>query len=351
MTEHDEPGDARPPVSGEPPAAPAAVVPDPGPRLWPRVAGVAVLAVGFAGAWVWQHPELLRAGAAREDGAIQRLEARVTRLEQRPVPADPAPLAARLDALERRLSQTPPAAGFDPAPLIARLDALEARGPGEPGQAGPSQSPDLRPLIARLEALERTVTEREAAQRGVDAVATRLDDLEHMISGLSAKGASVAETADRAARLARLSGAELALAEGRPLGAIADAPATLSRFATIAPPTEAGLRLAFPAAERAAVAASVPDTEGKPFLGRMLARLQDINLITVKEGDRVVVGNVTADILHRARALLDAGDLAAAVRVASTLKGPPAEKMAPWLADANALLAAREALATLARAN
>jgi hypothetical protein len=46
--------------------------------------------------------------------------------------------------------------------------------------------------------------------------------------------------------------------------------------------------------------------------------------------------------------LLDAGDLDGAVKTVSALSGPPAEKMAPWLADATALRAAREALASLA---
>jgi hypothetical protein len=34
----------------------------------------------------------------------------------------------------------------------------------------------------------------------------------------------------------------------------------------------------------------------------------------------------------------------------ATLTGPPAEKMAPWLADATAVQAAREAVASLAAA-
>jgi len=46
--------------------------------------------------------------------------------------------------------------------------------------------------------------------------------------------------------------------------------------------------------------------------------------------------------------LLDAGDLPGAIRTVATLTGPAAEKMAPWLADAKALQAAREALASLA---
>jgi DNA-binding FadR family transcriptional regulator len=80
----------------------------------------------------------------------------------------------------------------------------------------------------------------------------------------------------------------------------------------------------------------------------VLARLEGSHLITVREGDRVVVGNSTAATLTHARALLDAGDLGGAARAVGTLTGPAAEKMAPWLADAKALQAAREALAALA---
>jgi hypothetical protein len=92
----------------------------------------------------------------------------------------------------------------------------------------------------------------------------------------------------------------------------------------------------------------LPDTDGKPFFDRVLARLQDFRLITVREGDHVVIGNSTAATLTHARVLLDAGDLGGAIRAVATLSGPPAVKMAPWQADATALQAAREALASLA---
>ena len=92
---------------------------------------------------------------------------------------------------------------------------------------------------------------------------------------------------------------------------------------------------------------SLPDTEGKPFLDRVLARLQDVRLITVREGDHVVVGNEAAQTLAHARLLLEVGDLAGAVKAVSGLSGPPAEKMAAWLAEASSLVAAREALVSL----
>lgn len=325
-----------------------------GPRLWPRVAGVLLFLAAAGGAWVWQHPGLLHRGGAHPDPAVLALDARLTKLEQRPEP-DLAPLTARLDALEKRGAQptapaaaVKPAPAFDPAPLIARLEAVEARNLSGPSSAGAPEV-EYRALLTRLDAVERTIAEREAARHDADTLAARVDDLEHQVSGLAAKESSAADTAEHAARLSRIEAAELALAAGRPLGPIQDAPAVLARYATTAPPTEAALRLAFPDAAKAAVSVSRPDTEGKPFLERMIARLGGTNLVTIREGDHVVVGNSAADTLTHAHVLLEAGDLAGAVRHVASLSGPPADKMAAWRADAEALLAARAALAGLAR--
>ena len=67
------------------------------------------------------------------------------------------------------------------------------------------------------------------------------------------------------------------------------------------------------------------------------------------ERERISAPGMSGHIarLEAASVLLDAGDLAGAVREAGTLSGPPAEKLTSWVADAKALLAAREALASL----
>ena len=72
------------------------------------------------------------------------------------------------------------------------------------------------------------------------------------------------------------------------------------------------------------------------------------SLVTVRRGDNVLVGDPASGVIARARTALDAGDLAGAVTVLSTLSGPPAQAMAPWLGQAKALLEARAALAALA---
>jgi hypothetical protein len=346
-------------------------------RIWPRVVGVLILLLGVGGAWIWQNPGFVQnrlnslfPGTARRDAegsALDALQARVARLEQQPSTAD---LAARLDTLEKRGQATGQGTlqpSVDLRPLLARLDALEARsrttGTGT-APAGATNSADVAQLVARLNALEKTVAERgtdpariDALSGQVEALSTRdpaaklrdkLDQLAQQVSGLAASETKVAQDSDNAVRLARFGAAQIALEAGQPVGAIPDAPPALARFATAAPPTEAALRLDFPAASQAALKVSQPDTADKPFLDRVMARLQDSKLITVREGDRVVIGNSVAATLERAQALLDAGDLGGAVKVVATLTGPPKEKMAAWLADAASLQEAREALASLA---
>jgi hypothetical protein len=338
-------------------------------RIWPRVVGVLILVLGVAGALIWQKPEFIQNSLASlfpgstsqkaNAAAIEALEARVARLETQPSTAD---LAVRLSALERRapaqnVSQPP----VDLRPLQARLDALESRTKESTRTSAPSVGGgDIGSVPARLDEL---VADRNADASRIAAIQAqiatlsanepadlsgKLTDLAHQVDELAAHQTKLAEASDHAVRLARLDAAQFALASGRPVGPVPDAPPALARFATTAPPTEAGLRLTFNAASQEALKVSQPDTEDKPFLDRVMARLQDSRLITVREGDRVVVGNSTAAALLRARTLLDAGDLAGSVKTVSTLTGPPAEKMAAWLAEAKSLQEAREALAALA---
>lgn len=345
----------------------SAPVQEHGPRIWPRVVGVLILLLGAGGAWVWQNPGFLgnafgsmfssSSNQDAEAAEIEALDGRVTRLEQHQ-PTDLTSLNHRLDALESRAGAAP--SGADLRPLQARLDALEARAAAGGQSTSPPAAPDLRPLVARIDALEKTAARQAAEPAKVDAMESkvealaaqdpaaelrgRLDDLTRQLNDLTAGTAKQAQDASRAERI---TGLTIALALGHPLGPVPDAPPALARFATVAPPTEAALRLGFPAAAQAALKVSRPDTEGKSLLDSVIARLQDFKLITVREGDHVLIGNAAAATLAHAQVLLEAGDLDGAARTVATLTGPPAEKMASWLADANALIAAREALATL----
>ncbi len=360
----------------------AASHPDRGPRIWPRVVGVLILILVVGGVWLWQNPSTARdawaslfpgsAEQASNAAMLKALDTRVTRLEQRPAPPD---LTARVNALEQltprvnALEQRVAAAGSNSAtpppdlrPILARLDALEAR--ANQTTPGETQQVDLSSVLARLDALDKSAAQQTLDAGKIDALAAqvaalsdrdpaaavrgKLDDLTQQLQALSASQTNLADNSAHAVRLARLDAAGIALGVGHPLGTIADAPPALTRFATTAPPTMADLRLSFETASQAALNVSVPDTEGKPFLDRVLARLQDFKLIMVRQGSHVVIGNSTASALAHAEMLLDAGDLDGAIKTVSALSGPPAEKMAAWLANAKALQAAREALASLA---
>ena len=330
----------------EPPALPPPETPveppppPPRPRTrdalpWFCAAGFLILA--FALVWVWRHPATPPPTTVLADSQqIASLEARVVRLEQQPPPpaTDLGPLTARVAALEQRPAATPgqPAKPLDLAPFEARIAALEAKPPAD------SQS------MGRVDALSTRVDALEAAQRKTAADQTqRLDANETRLAAIERNANQTQGLADRANRTARIQAAQMALDAGQKLGDLPGAPAALARFATTAPPTEAALRQAFPAAARNALAVARPATDGKPLLDRVWAEAQD--LVTIRQGDRVLVGDPTAGVLARARAALDAGDLSGAAADIASLNGPAAQAMAGWLADARALLDARAALA------
>lgn len=282
--------------------------------------GFVLLVAGLA--WTWNQQQVLRqqvteqAVAAALDPAhlaalqndIATLRQRLQRLEQRPaVPAvDLSTLESRLNALE----QHPAAPAVDVGALESRLSALEQR-PAAPAV-------DVGALASRLNALEQRLTQSEQAETSVAA---------------------------RAGRIARLQATAAALEAGQPLGELPGAPAALTRFATASPPTEAALRLSFPAAAERAEAASRPSTQGQSLARRMWQRAQ--SLITVRQGDKVVIGAPAAIVLASARERLEAGDLAGAVAALGQLDGPAAQAIADWREQAQTLLDARAALAQM----
>ncbi len=293
--------------------------------------------------YVWQQqqhmltqpPGVDPAAFANLEAQVRTLQPRLSQLEQRPT-ADLKPLEARLAALENKpapaLVAPPDASATVSAavePLKQQIDAL-----GKTDQAGQAAlGSKVDAAVAKLDAAtgQTQDTARQLAAR-VDALEKKLAQSE-----LQAK-----QQAAQSAAALRGQQALTALASGKPLGEIPGASPAIARFATAAPPTEADLRQSFPAA--AAHAADVSKPAGQtPSLGaRMLEHAE--SLITVREGDKVVVGNSAALTLGGARAKLDAGDLAGAVAVLDGLDPAAAQAMAEWRAQAQALLDARAAL-------
>jgi hypothetical protein len=310
----------------------------------------------FAGVgWLWRDSEMLRhridalataprapasvdpAQIAAIDQALAAIRQRLDRLEQRPeaAPVDLAPIEARIARLEQR--PVPPAVDLEP--LQQRLAKLEQRLAELPAAAEPAPPVDLKPLLARLAALEQ----KASAPAADPALASRVDQLATDAKSAEQRAAAAQVTAERAARLEQ---AAAALRDGKPLGVLPDAPPALARFATEAPPTEAQLRLEFPAAAANALAASQPSTAGLSFGQRVMRRVE--SLVTVREGNQVVLGTPASTTLATSRQRLEAGDLPGAVAALDGLDPTAAAAMAGWRERAKSLLDARAALAAAA---
>jgi hypothetical protein len=300
------------------------------------------------------------------------LEARLTALEARPRAAAPdlAPLATRLEALEARLGalEARPAPSLDVSGLAPRAlaetlatrldrlterqDALAARLQAADAEALRRTEDLARSLLARLEVAEKAEVERIAAAGA--ALEGRLAGAESTLGtrmqALEAAQTRVATIEARANQVQAIAALRARLDAGQALGPILTAfpnvPAALSRFASASPPTEAALRLGFEDAARAARAASEPAKEGQSILESASARLA--GLVTIRRGETVIWGDEAAAALEAARRALEAGDLPGALGKLGPL--PPAARAAlsGWESDAQALLAARAAIVTLA---
>jgi hypothetical protein len=382
-----------------PPAPPPPPRRQGGRTLVPWIYALGFVVLAFALIWMWQNPtpppNTIRLSQFNEmANQITALGSELHRLEGRisAPPPNLQPVQQQLAALSSRIDKLPkPTGAPDLGPLQKQVSDLQAQvshiaapdlQPLEQRVAALDQQlhslpppPDLRPLQAELanqqkliQDLEQLPTQLQTAAQQRAALSSRLDSLaaeqqalgkrlddltstvksqtgtfDQKVAAIEQQATQVAAAVKSATRLAQLEAARSALIAGQKLGNIPGAPPALARFADTPPPTEADLRLTYPAAVKAALDASGNQPpSGATFGARVLNRAQ--NLITIREGDRVLVGDPTAGILASAKTKLDAGDLSGAVAELSKLSGPPAQAMAPWLDKAKALLAARDAL-------
>ena len=354
------------------------------PLLLPLFAGGAVLVMALAWLLIAPRPDSpaqtnlgplesrLAGLEARQGFNPTPLEARLTALEARPRAAAPdlTPLATRLEALEARLgaleARTAPSldvSGLAPRALAETLatrldrlterqDALAARLQAADAEALRRTEDLARSLLARLEVAERAEGERIAAAGAAlegrlagaeSALGTRLQALEAAQARVAAIEARANRVQGIAALRARLDAGQ---ALGPTLTAFPNVPAALSRYASASPPTEAALRLGFEDAARAARAASEPAKEGQSILESASARLA--GLVTIRRGETVIWGDEAAAALEAARRALEAGDLQGALGRLAPLPAAARAALGGWEADAQALLAARAAIITLA---
>lgn len=362
------------------------------------------LVLGAAGWYVYTHPP---GGTQGEDLVVKYdgLNSRIGALEDRRG-VDVAPLQKQVAALEARLAaveQRPaPSAIATTVPPVPGTPTTAATSPGSSTSPAPASSvvsatgPTFDPaaltsridtatgdLAGKLAALDRRLTATEQGVAQVDgklgpldarvaAADTRLGQVGATVdAAITTKLAAVEVTTtarvnqigtqlgaqvdakvgvltDTARALALVQAGAVALASGQKLGVIPGAPPALTRYATVAPPTEFALKQSFAAAADAATRASVPDAGGgRPFLSRLWSRAEQS--VSVREGDRVLVGDPVTGVLARARRALDGNDLLAALAALQGLSGPSRDAMAEWVGQAQGLLDARAALAQMAR--
>ncbi len=332
--------EARPPVDLAPLRDQAAEAERRAAALEEKLAGVERIARDTAARPAIDPTQL----AAR--GAVEALSQRLDRLSDRTETsirqdeARAAAVATRIEALARE------AAARDTALEQAQAQASQRIGATEAALAG-----RIAALDPRLAALEQTIATRTATLE--QAIAARTAAAEAQAARLVAlEGAAqrLAALEGRAGRMSTIDALRATLEAGRPLGGalagLRDAPEALTRFATAAPPTESALRLAFEDAARAGRAASEPAREGAGVLDSAVSRLS--GLVTVRRGEDVLWGDAAAAEIERARRALEAGDLEGAIQRLARLSAPAKEAMRGWISQAEALVAARAALRTLA---
>jgi len=228
------------------------------------------------------------------------------------------------------------------AELRARLEAAEAEAMAAAQRLVALQQ-SIATREAQVQAQSATVTEElNALRETVAAREAQAQALAERIAPLEAVASRLEATEARTARIVALDALRAALDAGQPLGPLLEPlgpnpPPALARYSDTSPPTEPGLRLSFEEAVRAA-RAQVAETQPRG-LG---------SLFTIRRGEDVIWGDENEATLERARRALTAGDLRGTVTHLTSLPEGHREAMSGWMAEAQALIAARAALRELA---
>lgn len=182
----------------------------------------------------------------------------------------------------------------------------------------------------------------------VAALQTQIATDHAAVTTLAANSTDLTKLTAKIESLNALASARMALDSGQPLGNIPNAPPALAAFATTPPPTMAALLLSYPDAAQKADSASTEKATKNSFWARVVARLESV--ITISNGNRVIIGSPAAAITAEAGTQLDAGDLSGAVDTLTQNLSPTTQAaMGDWLNQAQSLLAARAAIIKLSQ--
>ena len=241
-----------------------------------------------------------------------------------------------------------------------RLDSkiAEALAKAEAGNASALQQmqSEIAELKAKIGALaEAGLGTGEGSVAGGDlaALTERLAKLEAALPELVAAVGKENAGAKAAAAIA-FANLLAAVSDGRPYAAELDtitalAPSVgdlgvLPAYAEKGIPTVPELARSFTLAKEGALVGTAPASTGS-IVDTLMASAQ--SLVTIKRTDEPTTGEGPGAALARAKAALDKGDLAAAVKEVETLDGAPREAFSAWLGQAHARLSADETLIQL----
>ena len=267
-------------------------------------------------------------GAASQIVAIERrLEALARAGNPQAIAAD---LLARIEGLERRLSDAADAGGEAGADRDRRLDALERRLAARPPQATPEGASAER--LADLESALAALAER--LDRAVDGVGPGIGRAATALLAAAALRAASRRHAGFAGELAALRQAAADLPAFAVPAAVA-ALAELEPHAADGAPSVAALAARFRGRAPAIVRAANRD-ERAGWVEQTIERVSSV--VTVRRVGEVAGDGAEARVA-RAELRLSAGDLAAAAREVAALEGRAAAAAAAWLASARIRLA------------
>lgn len=228
------------------------------------------------------------------------------------------------DALQQRLAKMEQQLA-EAGAALERIRAMRGELDGAITQLG-----KVAQVEGRITAVEKDAAER----RGVDSKAVDAARAAAIVSLGTRVRQAVTQGQDSAADLASL---KVLAAEDTELAAPIAALAPLAGKPLATPEA---LRQRFPAVARDIVAADAGDQAGS-WWEKALARLQ--NLVSVRRTGADVAGDDAEARVAQAEAALQAGRLDQAAAALKPLTGQAAKAAAPWLADAEALLAAQSA--------
>lgn len=272
--------------------------------------------------------------AAADQGVGRRMEALERSLAERT--AGELALTRRIEAVDQGAAQR---AAQAEQSVGQRLSAIEQSAAQRAAQAEQT-------VTQRLAAIEQSANQRaaQAEQAATQRIAALEQSTAERVAPLQDALRRLGATEARTERLGSIAALRTQLDAGQPLGAALQRlggtpPEALARYASAAPPTEASLRLSFEEAIRQARTA----TTGQDSL---TARLN--SLLTVRRGDEVLWGDTSEVQIERARRALEAGDVEGALAALGRLPEANRAALRGWTAEAEALVAARAALRSLA---